>query len=183
MVLVCQTCQSRQTFTLSLKWTENLLTCSYKLSLKSWSAAIQVLSVNVHPGKSYWRGKLSTVDLLVLTCEDQLLFIANIIFIFKKTCYLNEEVKCTEPSPLVSIPWLFTFWGFPQHSTQVGRRANSEKHPWATANSDSCNLYGKCHCSNCHQAFENIVYLHNLNVSFSILFLPLKSLSGTSNHS
>ena len=29
----------------------------------------------VNPGKSYWRGRLSTVDLLVLTRLDQLVFI------------------------------------------------------------------------------------------------------------
>jgi hypothetical protein len=27
---------------------------------------------------------------------------------FYKTSYLNEEVNCTEPSPSVSIPWLFS---------------------------------------------------------------------------
>jgi hypothetical protein len=32
--------------------------------------------------------------------------ITNIFFLFlKKTSYLNEEVKRTEPSSLVSIPW------------------------------------------------------------------------------
>ncbi len=32
--------------------------------------------------------------------------IANIILLFHKTSYLNEEVNCIEPSPLVGIPWL-----------------------------------------------------------------------------
>jgi hypothetical protein len=32
-------------------------------------------------------------------------YIENIISLFYKTSYLNEEVKCTEPSSLVSIPW------------------------------------------------------------------------------
>jgi hypothetical protein len=40
---------------------------------------------------------------------DQLLFyIENIINLFYKTSYLNEEVNSTEPSPLVSIPWLIS---------------------------------------------------------------------------
>ncbi len=33
-----------------------------------------------HPGKSYKRGRLSTVDLLVLTSLDQLLSILKILF-------------------------------------------------------------------------------------------------------
>jgi hypothetical protein len=46
------------------------------------------------------RGRLSMVDLLVLTSLDQLLFkIENIIKLFYKTSCLNEEVNCTEPFP------------------------------------------------------------------------------------
>ncbi len=33
-------------------------------------------------------------------------YIENIINLFYKTSYLNEEVNCTEPSPLAIIPWL-----------------------------------------------------------------------------
>jgi len=44
------------------------------------------------------------VDLLVLTSFDQLLFILKILFTFLQN--LNEEVNCTKPSPLVSIPWI-----------------------------------------------------------------------------
>ncbi len=36
-----------------------------------------------------------TVDLHVLTSLDKLLFLLNILY---ETCYLNEEVTCTEPS-------------------------------------------------------------------------------------
>jgi hypothetical protein len=32
-------------------------------------------------------------------------YIENIIYIFNKTSYLNEEVNRIEPSPSVSIPW------------------------------------------------------------------------------
>jgi hypothetical protein len=50
-------------------------------------------------------GRLSTVDLLVLTSLDQFFCIENIINLSYKTSYLNDVVNCAEPSPLVSIPW------------------------------------------------------------------------------
>jgi hypothetical protein len=37
---------------------------------------------NVCPRKSYWRGRLSTIDLLMLTSLDQLLFMLKILFTF-----------------------------------------------------------------------------------------------------
>jgi hypothetical protein len=33
--------------------------------------------------------------------------IEYIIFVFYEMSYLNEEVKCTEPSPSVSVLWMF----------------------------------------------------------------------------
>jgi hypothetical protein len=52
------------------------------------------------------KGRLSTVDLLVLTSLDQLLLIVQTHYLhFYKTSYPNEEVNCTEPSPSVSVPW------------------------------------------------------------------------------
>ncbi len=36
----------------------------------------------LQPGKSYWRGRLSTIDLLVLSGLDQLLFMLKILFTF-----------------------------------------------------------------------------------------------------
>jgi len=67
-----------------------------------------IIATSVHsmltPGKPCWRGTLSTVDLLVLTNLDQLLLIMQALFIFNKTSCLNEEVKCTEISPSVSVP-------------------------------------------------------------------------------
>ncbi len=49
----------------------------------------------------------STVDLLVLTGLDQLLFyIEGINYLCYQTSDLNEEVNCTEPSPSVSVPWV-----------------------------------------------------------------------------
>ncbi len=69
-------------------------------------------NLSVGTGKSHWRRKLSTVDLHVLTCLDLLLFILNILFtFFNETSYLNEEVKSTERSPSVSVPW----WGTLKH--------------------------------------------------------------------
>jgi hypothetical protein len=56
-------------------------------------------------GKSYWRGRLSTVDLLVITSLDEHLYIENMIYFLNKTTNLNEEVNCTESSPLISIPY------------------------------------------------------------------------------
>jgi hypothetical protein len=50
-------------------------------------------------------GKLNTVDLLVPTSLDKLLFvIETIIYLGCQTSYLNEEVNCTDPSPSVSVP-------------------------------------------------------------------------------
>ncbi len=52
-------------------------------------------------GKSYWRGRFSTVGLLELNCLD----IHFHIEFFHKRSYFNEEVNCTELSPSFSIPW------------------------------------------------------------------------------
>ena len=64
------------------------------------------LSVVFNQGNlTEWR-RLSTVDLLVSVYRPNAFDIANIIYYIYKTSYLNEEVKCTEPSPSVSVPWL-----------------------------------------------------------------------------
>jgi hypothetical protein len=53
-----------------------------------------------------WRGRLSTVDLLVLTLFKSVAFeITKIIYFFTKTSYYIEEVNCTEPFPSISVPW------------------------------------------------------------------------------
>jgi hypothetical protein len=57
-------------------------------------------------GNPCCRGRLSTVDLLVLTSLDQLLFYWKYLTFFQKTSYPNQEVNGTEPSPSVSIPWI-----------------------------------------------------------------------------
>ncbi len=60
------------------------------------------------PGKSspmqgtrnpYWRGRLGTVDLLILTSQ-----LKNLFIFFYITRYLYKEVNCTQPSPWVSFP-------------------------------------------------------------------------------
>ncbi len=67
---------------------------------KNWKEQEKLL-----PGKPFWRERLNTVDLLVLTCLDQLLIILKILFtFFTVTSYINVEVNCTEPSPFVSVP-------------------------------------------------------------------------------
>jgi hypothetical protein len=53
----------------------------------------------------FLRGRISTVDLLVVTCSDQLLLILENIFIFHKTSYLNGEVNRTDPFPPVQLTW------------------------------------------------------------------------------
>jgi len=47
--------------------------------------------------ESLQKGRISTVNLLALTRSDQVLYTEKIIFHHES--HLNEEVKCTEPSP------------------------------------------------------------------------------------
>jgi hypothetical protein len=56
-------------------------------------------------GKLTERGRVRTVDLLVLTSLDQLIYIIKILFTFFKTSYLGEEVNCTEPRPFSWCLW------------------------------------------------------------------------------
>ncbi len=71
---------------------------------------------SVVPANPYRRGRLSTVDLLVLNSLDKLIFISEILI----TCYemscLNEEVNCTELSPSVCVPWLYHCAKLPNQS-------------------------------------------------------------------
>ncbi len=84
---------------------EFYLVCYEVHSFGSVAVNNNLSTVLKRAGKSYWRGRLSTVDLLVLTSLDQLLFAVMIFFyLCYKTSYLNEEVNCTEPSPSVSVP-------------------------------------------------------------------------------
>jgi hypothetical protein len=87
----------------------------------------------VYAGKPYWMGRISTVDLLVITNSNHILLVLIIILcfstkqvtltrrsivldrplkylryfyflFFNKTSYLNKEVNRIEPSPLVEVP-------------------------------------------------------------------------------
>ncbi len=55
------------------------------------------------PGNPYERGRLSTVDLLMLTSLDQLN--TNINFFLQNINDVNEEVNSNKPSPSVRVPW------------------------------------------------------------------------------
>jgi hypothetical protein len=62
--------------------------------------------LRVWPGKTNWRERLSTFDLLVPSSLGQLLLKLKTLFTFlQKRANTYEEVNCTEPSPSVSVPW------------------------------------------------------------------------------
>ncbi len=75
-----------------------------KLAPKIW------LVRSLFPGKTFWRGRTSTVDLLVLTSLDQLLFVLKKYFPqFTKQPILIRRSTVLSPSPSVRVPWLFHF--------------------------------------------------------------------------
>ncbi len=55
--------------------------------------------MNGQPGKPYWRRRISTVDLLVLTSLDQLLFILKILFTF-----FTKQPTLMGRSTVLSLP-------------------------------------------------------------------------------
>jgi hypothetical protein len=67
------------------------------------------LQMDPKEGTSYWKGRLSTVDLLKLTTSlNQLLSKLKILLtILTKTRYLNQEVNSTESCPFIRIPWFY----------------------------------------------------------------------------
>ena len=58
-----------------------------------------------NPEKPYWRGRLCTVDLLVLTNLDRLLVMLKILFAFftKQATLMRRSVVLSLP-PLITIP-------------------------------------------------------------------------------
>jgi len=71
-------------------------------------------------GSPNWRGRLSTVDLLVLASLYLLIFYTeNNICVCYKTTYLYEEVNCTEPFPSVkcSLEEVSVHFHLPKHFT------------------------------------------------------------------
>ncbi len=68
----------------------------------SWSTTITILIVR--SGKSYWRGRLSTVYLLVQASLDQLLLILKVLFTF-----FTKQAILTRRSTVVSLPLQLVF--------------------------------------------------------------------------
>jgi hypothetical protein len=60
----------------------------------------------VKPGNPYWRGRLSTVDLLALTSLDQLLFIMQTLCTF-----LQNKATLMRRSTVPSLPLQLVFLG------------------------------------------------------------------------
>ncbi len=61
-------------------------------------------NINSEAGNPCWKGRISTVDLLVITSSDYLILLQTCFFLYCKTSCLSEEVNCTELSPYVRIP-------------------------------------------------------------------------------
>ncbi len=74
-------------------------------SKKSNNLSISRQNILINPRNTNWRGRITTVDLLVLTCLYQQLLILPTFFTFYKTKLLNEEVNLTEASPSVCVLW------------------------------------------------------------------------------
>ncbi len=79
-----------------------------------WKATMGVeSSTKVIPGMSYWKGRLSTVDLLVSTCLNQLLFTLKILFsLFKKQANLIWRSIVLSLPPQLVFPG-YSFWQLP----------------------------------------------------------------------
>jgi hypothetical protein len=78
---------------------------------KLWSLfnpklALYYLIMYAFQGKSYWRGRLSTVDLLLLTSLAQLLFVLKILFTFFK-----KQGTLKRRSTILSLPTQLVFPG------------------------------------------------------------------------
>ncbi len=74
-------------------------------SIPSKNLPEYLFEVSAHPGKSYWRGRLSTVDLLVLTSLDQLLLYWKLWFTFftKQASLLRRSIVLILPPQLVFL--------------------------------------------------------------------------------
>ncbi len=86
----------------------SIMTFSIKVKQKfcliefcNFSLSLIVSSITAR--KSNWRGRFSTIDLLLLTSLDQLLLKLKTLFTFL-TGYPNEEVNSTEPSLQLVFP-------------------------------------------------------------------------------
>ena len=72
-----------------------------------WGRGVSVTRFLIdRAGNPYRRGSLGTVDLLVLTQLDQLIFILKILFTsFTKQETLMRRTTLHKAFPLVSVPW------------------------------------------------------------------------------
>ncbi len=62
------------------------------------------------PETPFWRGRICTINLLVLTSSDHLLLILKrYTSLFSLISFLNEEVNCTKPFLLARVPWTKVF--------------------------------------------------------------------------
>jgi hypothetical protein len=96
-------------------------------------------SPKIHkPGKPSWRERLCTVNLLVLTNLDHLLFILKTLFTFfreqaslmRRSTVLslpNEEVNLTEPSLQISFPANHYWW---KHAMNKNPHLNKLQRGW-----------------------------------------------------
>jgi len=88
------------------------------------------LDRQIGAGKSYWRGRLSTVDLLVLTSLDQLLFILKILLnSFTKQAILMR--RSTVLSLTLSISWMETDEWRAGCQTVVHKQTEGRRGSWA----------------------------------------------------
>jgi len=111
-------------------WVDHQFVINFIFSLGLSLSNFDFIKLNFRgPGKSYRRGRLSKVDLLVLTSLEELFYIENNGYVFNTTSYLNEEVSRTEASPLVNTPWQNQWhqWGVYLHL--VNGRIHIEN-PW-----------------------------------------------------
>jgi len=96
----CERVKTRQLIVGFERWGKKFYRTGLRVRMRSmwahWSRA--------KPGNPFWRGRINTIDLLVLSMLCKLLFTRN-FFLCYKTSYLNMEVNCTEPFPLVRVPW------------------------------------------------------------------------------
>jgi hypothetical protein len=89
--------------------------------------------MNGETGKSYWGGRLSTVDLLVLTSLCQLVFILKILFSF-----FTKQATLMRSSTVLSLPLSLVFLGWEilkdphsfKQDVEKGNLKVSILHPW-----------------------------------------------------
>ncbi len=107
---------------MSWRLKSNICTWLAHLWTLNSKGCLNAMLTNKRPGNTNWRGRrLSTVDLLVPTSLDQLLWNWKHYLLSYKTRYPNEEFNCTEPSPSVGIPWC-DYHSSDKHSSIVTRR-------------------------------------------------------------